>query len=42
MEKMILDGAPIEFPLSESAVNMATIRALIESATHGKLVTVDA
>ncbi|MXY74714.1 MAG: Gfo/Idh/MocA family oxidoreductase [Acidimicrobiia bacterium] len=32
MERMILDGEPGIFPLRESAVNMATILALIESA----------
>ncbi|MDE0122699.1 MAG: Gfo/Idh/MocA family oxidoreductase [bacterium] len=32
MERMILDGEPEIFPLRESAVNMATILALIESA----------
>ena len=41
MERMILDGEPIVFPLPESAVNMATVRALIESATNGKVVTLD-
>lgn len=41
MERMILDGDPIIFPMAESAVNMATIRALIESAANRKVVTVD-
>ena len=40
MERMILDGEPVIFPLEESAVNMATIRALIESADSRKVVTV--
>lgn len=39
MERMILDGEPVVFPLKESAVNMATIRALIESADRRKVVT---
>ena len=41
MERMILDGDPIIFPLEESAVNMATIRALIESAENREVVSVD-
>jgi len=41
MERMILDGEPALFPLEESAVNMATIRALIKSADSRKVVTVD-
>ncbi len=41
MERMILDAEPMIFPLQESAVNMATIRALIESADRRKAVTVD-
>lgn len=41
MERMILDGEAVIFPLEESAVNMATIRALIESADRRKVVTVD-
>ena len=41
MERMILDGEPVIFPLEESAVNVATIRALIESADSRKVVTVD-
>lgn len=41
MERMVLNGDPVIFPLSESAVNMATIRALIESADCRKVVTVD-
>jgi len=41
MEGMILDGKPSIFPLQESAVNMATIRALIESADRRKVVSVD-
>lgn len=40
MERMILDGEPVIFPLRESAVNMATIRALIESADRRKVVRV--
>lgn len=32
MERAILDGEPVVFPLRESAVNTATILALIESA----------
>ena len=41
MEEMILDGKPSIYPLGESAVNMATIRALIESADERKVVKVD-
>lgn len=41
MERMVLDGRPMIFPLGESAVNMATIRALIESADRRKVVRVD-
>ncbi len=41
MERVILDGEPSIYPLGESAVNMATIRALLESADHRKVVTVD-
>lgn len=41
MEEMILDHQPSIYPLGESAVNMATIRALIESAERRKVVTVD-
>ena len=40
MERMILDGEPAIFPLRESAVNMATIRALIESANCRKVTRV--
>nr|MDE0500890.1 Gfo/Idh/MocA family oxidoreductase [bacterium] len=40
MERMILDHEPEIFPLEESAVNMATIRALIESADRRKVVTI--
>ena len=41
MEGMILDGGPEIFPLRESAVNMATILALIESANSRKVMQVD-
>jgi predicted dehydrogenase len=40
MEGMILDNRPATFGLRESAVNMATIRALIESADTRKVVAV--
>lgn len=41
MEGVLLDGSASPYPLGESAVNMATIRALIASADRGKAVTVD-
>lgn len=41
MERMILDGGPEIFPLLESALNMATILALIESANSRKVTKVD-
>ncbi len=40
-ESMILDGQSSSYPLRESAINMATIRALIESAERRKVVTVN-
>ena len=40
MERMILDGEPEVFPLRESAVNVATILALIESAKCRKVTKV--
>ena len=41
MESMILDGTEHVFPLSESAVNVATIQALLDSTSSGKPVMVD-
>ncbi|MDE0132470.1 MAG: Gfo/Idh/MocA family oxidoreductase [bacterium] len=40
MERMILDEEPVIFPLRESAVNMATILALVESAETRTVVRV--
>ena len=40
MEEMVLDGRPSVYPLGESAVNMAAIRALTESADRGRAVKV--
>lgn len=41
MESMVLDGDPVIFPLRESAVNVATIHALIKSADSREVVKVD-
>ena len=41
MEGVIMDGEPVIFPLRESAVNMATILALVESANCRKVTKVD-
>lgn len=42
MEEMILDAAPPLFPLEESAMNVATIEALIKSAVDGRPYAVSA
>ncbi|MPZ52718.1 MAG: hypothetical protein GEU79_08285 [Acidimicrobiia bacterium] len=41
MESMILDGANEVFPLRESATNIATLTALLKSASSGRVVSVD-
>ncbi|MGF1617875.1 MAG: Gfo/Idh/MocA family protein [Acidimicrobiia bacterium] len=40
VEALILDGAVSAYPLTESAINVATIEALIQSATSGRTVAV--